>query len=80
MLDTFELVQSLAEWSPPAGGYRVALAFLCDDPGEVDAAHGRMVEAGHRSHVAPCDAFWGQRYATLLDPDGNAVDLFAPLP
>lgn len=26
------------------------------------------------------DAFWGQRYATALDPDGNAVDLFAVLP
>jgi hypothetical protein len=25
------------------------------------------------------DAFWGQRYATVLDPDGNPVDLFAPL-
>ncbi|MCZ6462364.1 MAG: glyoxalase, partial [Actinobacteria bacterium] len=25
------------------------------------------------------DAFWGQRYATVLDPDGNAIDLFAPL-
>ncbi|MFL6036949.1 MAG: glyoxalase, partial [Gaiellaceae bacterium] len=27
----------------------------------------------------PFDAFWGQRYATVVDPDGNAVDLFAPL-
>ncbi len=25
------------------------------------------------------DAFWGQRYAILHDPDGNGVDLFAPL-
>ena len=37
------------------------------------------MSAGHRSHLAPFDAFWGQRYATLLDPDGNPVDLFAPL-
>ena len=28
----------------------------------------------------PFDAFWGQRYATVRDPDGNAVDLFAALP
>jgi hypothetical protein len=27
----------------------------------------------------PYDAPWGQRYATVLDPDGNIVDLFAPL-
>lgn len=24
-------------------------------------------------------AFWGQRYAVVRDPDGNDVDLFAPL-
>jgi uncharacterized glyoxalase superfamily protein PhnB len=30
--------------------------------------------------LAPWDAFWGQRYATVLDPDGNSVDLFAALP
>ena len=29
--------------------------------------------------VAPVDAVRGQRYATVLEPDGNAVDLFAPL-
>jgi len=27
----------------------------------------------------PWDAFWGQRYAIVRDPDGNGVDLFAPL-
>ena len=31
------------------------------------------------SHLEPMDAFWGQRYATVLDPDGNSVDLFAEL-
>ena len=35
--------------------------------------------AGHRGHLEPFDAFWGQRYATVLDPDGNGVDLYAPL-
>jgi uncharacterized glyoxalase superfamily protein PhnB len=38
-----------------------------------------VVSAGHTSSRAPFDAFWGQRYATVLDPDGNAIDLFAPL-
>jgi uncharacterized glyoxalase superfamily protein PhnB len=27
----------------------------------------------------PWDAFWGQRYAAVGDPDGNLIDLFAPL-
>ena len=27
----------------------------------------------------PWNAFWGQRYAQVADPDGNLVDLFAAL-
>ena len=35
--------------------------------------------AGHEGHLVPWDAFWGQRYATVHDPDGNAIELFADL-
>lgn len=77
--DTIEVVKSFSSWEPPAGGHRVGLAFLCDSVAEVDERHAELVAAGSRSHVAPFDAFWGQRYATVLDPDGNPVDLFAPL-
>ncbi len=35
--------------------------------------------AGYKSELTPFDAPWGQRYAVVLDPDGNGVDLFAPL-
>ncbi len=79
MFDTVEVVQSFSTWTPPSGGHRVALAFLCDSPSDVDATHARMTAAGHRSHVDPFDAGWGQRYATVLDPDDNPVDLFAEL-
>ncbi len=60
-------------------GYRMALAFKCDSPAEVDAVYAKIVAAGYTGHKAPYDAFWGQRYATVIDPDGNPVDLFAPL-
>lgn len=79
MWDTIELVRSFSDWEPPAGGHRVGLAFLCDRPEEVDGLAAKLVAAGYRSHLAPFDAFWGQRYATVFDPDGNPVDLFAPL-
>lgn len=80
MVDTEEVVRSFSEWSPPSGGSpRTALAFLCDSPAEVDAIHDAVALAGFGSHTAPFDAPWGQRYATVLDPDGNHVDLFAPL-
>lgn len=78
--DTIEVVKSFTQWEPPAGGsHRMGLAFLCDEPEAVDARHRHLVEAGYRSHLEPFDAFWGQRYATVLDPDDNPVDLFAPL-
>lgn len=79
MWDTIDLIRSFGSWEPPAGGHRIGLAFLCDHPGEVDELHQTLVAAGHRGHRAPFDAFWGQRYATVLDPDGNPVDLFARL-
>jgi catechol 2,3-dioxygenase-like lactoylglutathione lyase family enzyme len=54
-------------------------AFLCSSPSDVDSTHQRLLEAGYDSHKAPWDAFWGQRYAIVKDPDGHTVDLFAPL-
>jgi uncharacterized glyoxalase superfamily protein PhnB len=77
--DTEETIRSFDPgWAPPTGGHRIALAFRCADPAEVDATYAAIVEAGHTGHLAPWDAFWGQRYAVVVDPDGNHVDLFAP--
>jgi catechol 2,3-dioxygenase-like lactoylglutathione lyase family enzyme len=77
--DTVETIRSFdPEWSAPSGAHRVALAFACDSPAEVDDTYNKLVAAGHAGHKAPWDAFWGQRYAIVHDPDGNAVDLFAP--
>ena len=79
--DSAEVIRSFdPEWQPPSGGPAIGLAFLCDSPAEVDAVYAELVAAGHRSKKEPWDAFWGQRYAQVLDPDGNAIDLFAPLP
>jgi uncharacterized glyoxalase superfamily protein PhnB len=80
MLDTEETIRSFdPEWQPPSGGHRTALAFRCDSPGEVDATYADLLQHGGSGHKEPWDAFWGQRYATVLDPDGNQVDLFAAL-
>ena len=79
--DTIETIRSFdTEWAPPSGGHRMSLAFACDDPAAVDAVYEDLVGAGYTGHLAPWDAFWGQRYACVVDPDGNGVDLFAPLP
>ena len=80
--DTHETIRAFdAEWTPPSGGGRsIALAFECDSPGDVDVTFSTLTAAGYAGHQLPWDAFWGQRYAVVLDPDGNTVDLFAPLP
>jgi catechol 2,3-dioxygenase-like lactoylglutathione lyase family enzyme len=65
------------DWTAPTGGHRVALAFACADPEEVDRVYAELVQAGYHGHKEPWDAFWGQRYAVIHDPDGNAVELFA---
>ena len=78
--DTNETIRSFdPSWTPPSGGHGVGLAFVCDSPAEVDAVYAELLAAGYDGHLEPWDAFWGQRYAVVHDPDGNSVDLFAPL-
>lgn len=78
--DSIATVRSFdPDWAPPQGGPGIGLAFACDGPADVDATYRDLVGAGYRGHHEPWDAFWGQRYATVQDPDGNHVDLFAPL-
>jgi len=80
-LDTEAVIKSFhADWQRPATAGRIGLAFQCADPAEVDAVYSELVDAGYHGELKPWDAFWGQRYATILDPDGNGVDLYAPLP
>lgn len=75
-----EMVKSIEpDWKEPTG-QRMGLAFLCDSPEDVDSRYAAILAAGYAGHKAPWDAFWGQRYAQVVDPDGNIVDLFAPLP
>jgi uncharacterized glyoxalase superfamily protein PhnB len=79
MLDTEETVRSFdPDWRRPDGN-SIGLAFLCDSPADVDRLHADLIAAGAQSHKEPWDAFWGQRYAQVRDPDGHVVDLFATL-
>lgn len=78
--DTHDTIRSFDPgWSPGNGGPAITLAFSCDAPADVDATFAALVAAGSAAHHEPWDAFWGQRYATVLDPDGNHVDLYAEL-
>lgn len=79
MLDSEELMLSIKpHWKKPESA-SISLAFQCETPAEVDKIFESVQKAGFKSEKEPWDAFWGQRYAIVLDPDGNPIDLFAAL-
>ena len=79
MFDTEEVIRSfLPEWTRENGN-QVSLAFECAGPAELDEIYARVVAAGFEGEKEPWDAFWGQRYALLGDPDGVRVNLYASL-
>jgi len=65
------------DWTPPNEPGRMGLTFRLESHHDVDAAHERLVAIGFESPLTPFDAPWGNRHCRMLDPDGNAVDLFA---
>lgn len=78
MIDTAELMEELTGQVPQPPNHS-SFALLCDSPAEVDATAENLRTAGHTLSVEPWDAFWGQRYATVKDPDGYQIDIFAAL-
>jgi catechol 2,3-dioxygenase-like lactoylglutathione lyase family enzyme len=81
LFDTVDTIRSFdPDWQPPPSGvHRVELAFSLDSPGEVDSLYSKLTGAGHVGYKEPWDAFWGQRYAIVHDPDGNSVSLSSAL-
>jgi uncharacterized glyoxalase superfamily protein PhnB len=79
MLDSEEIIRSfLPDWSRQNGN-QVSLAIECARPSEVDEIYARVTSAGFEGEKEPWDAYWGQHYALLGDPDGVRVNLYAPL-
>jgi uncharacterized glyoxalase superfamily protein PhnB len=64
---------------PPRPGNIAGFAVLFNAPDDVDAVASRVAAAGHTVVTQPSDAPWGQRYATVADPDGYQADLFCVL-
>jgi catechol 2,3-dioxygenase-like lactoylglutathione lyase family enzyme len=54
--DTEETIRSFDRgWSPPSGGHRMALAFACESPDQVDAAFSELTASSYEGHL-PDDA------------------------
>jgi uncharacterized glyoxalase superfamily protein PhnB len=78
MIDDRDLIQSILGQAPTPPNHS-SFAIKCDSPSDVDNAVNSVRAAGHTVVKEPCDAFWGQRYAIVADPDGYMVDVFAAL-
>lgn len=75
--DTQSMIKDIyGGWEEPVG-HRIELAFLCDSPEALNELYHKVVDHGYDVHREPWDAFWGQRYAIVKDPDGNLISLFA---
>ena len=80
-LDTEDTMRTFdPSWKRPTNGHATGGAFRCVSPDEVDQIYRDLLAAGATTYKEPWDAFWGQRYAQLKDPDGTVIDLYAALP
>jgi uncharacterized glyoxalase superfamily protein PhnB len=55
------------------------LQFSCNSSKAVDETYKKLLAADYNSFKEPWDAFWGQRFAQVTDPDGNNIRIFATL-
>ena len=62
----------------PSGPSPNCLQFGVASREETDRIYRELTAAGHEGHLAPHDAFWGSRYAEVIDPDGNLVGFQSP--
>ena len=79
MLDSAKLIKEINPQWEKSSSSGVIMCFDVEDPEHVDRLYEEIIKAGHKSCKAPWDAFWGQRYCSVLDPDGNQIDIFASL-
>lgn len=79
MLDSQELIKQIdPNWKEDQGS-RIILCFKQDKPELVNQIFKKIKDNGFLTNKEPWDAFWNQRYASVFDPDGNQIDLFADL-
>jgi uncharacterized glyoxalase superfamily protein PhnB len=66
-------------FEPGRGSATPVVGLQVDDRSEVDELAQRVSAAGYHVAVEPYDAFFGSRYAVVVDPDGHHVGLRSPV-
>jgi uncharacterized glyoxalase superfamily protein PhnB len=60
-------------------GGNVVIGLMVEARDDVDRLYAAAEAAGHPVGQEPYDAFFGSRYAIVIDPDGNQVGLKSPI-
>ncbi len=70
-------------WNPRFESERsqgnIVIGLVVDTRDDVDRLYETVKAAGHPVGQEPYDAFFGSRYAIVIDPDGNQVGLKSPI-
>jgi uncharacterized glyoxalase superfamily protein PhnB len=67
-----------AAWRDTEERGRIVIGFRLPTRESVDRLYHELLSSGYVSVQPPYDAFWGQRYAIVADPDGHDVGLMSP--
>jgi uncharacterized glyoxalase superfamily protein PhnB len=57
----------------------IVIGLMVATRGDVDRLYEAVKAAGHPVGQEPYDAFFGSRYAIVIDPDGNQIGLKSPI-
>lgn len=78
MIDSKKLITDILGEEPKPSNHS-AFAIEYDSVEEVNKIAAMVNEAGFNIVKEPWNAFWGQRYCIVEDPDGYKVDVYANL-
>lgn len=78
MIDSKKLIKEILGEEPIPANHS-AFAIEYNSPQEVNEICQKIHAEGFTVVKDAWDAFWGQRYAIVEDPDGYKVDLYAKL-
>lgn len=66
-------------WRQAYSNGNIGLHFKFSNKQGVEETYNKLMDLGYQSVTIPYDTKWGERFAEVLDPDGNTVSIFAPL-
>lgn len=78
MIDSKKLITEILGYEPKPSNHS-AFAIKFTKPEEINEVVNQLKENNYKVFKEPWDAFWGQRYAIVIDPDGYMIDLFCSL-